>query len=223
MQNASNFFFQNRNCESKRILRDYSRPQFEIPKMHKFLSLFVLMSAMGSASAHAEILRHDFTGTGSSGETAVGWFTWRPAVIANGETLATCGFGPCDFDKTINFEIVISGGTVVGGTTTFRKSDCATAGLSDAPDFVEDINFFGCDNGTNTLAGNAPYQARLNTDGFVDGLFSATNGTSTITFQPGTTSFVPTVPVPVDQPWPLALLLLSITLIAGWRLGRLNN
>jgi hypothetical protein len=120
-----------------------------------------------SSIALATVQEHAFQITGNNGETGTGTFTWDDIVVPDGSQLNLSS-------NVLSIFIKISGGNVVGGTTTFTKTDCVGAELSLTPNFTEDINFW-CNNGSNDLRGVDFYSNELNF------------GASTLTFSPGTT------------------------------------
>lgn len=103
---------------------------------------------LAALTASATIQQHTFTIAGNNGETGIGTFTWDDAVVANGSDLSLWddGLSP----NVLSINITVSGGNVVGGSTTFTKANCTRAYLQKTPDFRQKIAF-GCDNGTNQL------------------------------------------------------------------------
>ncbi len=157
--------------------------------LRRHLSLASVSAALvlSSASALAAIQQHTFTITGDNGETGTGTFTWDDAVVADGNLL--------ELADLLSVTINLSGGNVVGGTTSFTLADCSWAFLLDTPDFTNDINW-ACDNGSNTLLGVLSYTNSLN------------SGQSTLTFTPGAMAEAPAAavePVPVAPVWLLGL------------------
>lgn len=125
-----------------------------------------------SSIALAAVQEHAFHITGNNGETGTGTFTWNDDVVPDGSDL---NYSASTISSNLlSISIEISGGNVVGGTTTFTKTDCVGAALTQTPDFIYDINFW-CDNGFNSLVGVDPYTNNFN------------SGASVLTFSPGTT------------------------------------
>lgn len=136
-------------------------------------SLLLAPALFDAPAAIAAIQQHTFTISGNNGETGTGTFTWDDSEVPNGQPISSAGnFVP---PELLSLSITISGGNVVGGTTTFTRADCTDAVAENTPDFTVDINFW-CDNGTNTLYGDAEYVNDLN------------EGVSDLTFVPGRTS-----------------------------------
>lgn len=162
------------------------------------LTAVILMLA--AAPSWSALQQHTFTLAGSNGETGSGSFTWDDTVVANGVEVSG---SPADFGNAISASFTISGGNVAGGSTTFSQANCNGAIFRVSPDFVVDINFFGCNDGTNSLDGSSPNFAFL-------------NGTSSITFTPGITSTLGTpspvasTPVPALPIGALVLLILGV-------------
>jgi hypothetical protein len=157
-------------------------------------------SLMSAATASAAIQQHTFSISGSNGETGSGTFTWNDSVVPNGSALANDSASlPAEL---LTISISISGGNVIGGSTTFTLADCYGAYLQNTPDFTTDINFW-CDNGPNRLVGFEPYLNEL------------TSGPTTLTFTPGTTAPVTVAPtsIPTLSEW--GMILLSSLLALG--------
>ncbi|MBE9538301.1 MAG: IPTL-CTERM sorting domain-containing protein [Proteobacteria bacterium] len=173
-------------------------------KLAKQCLFAVLLSA--SSMAMATIQEHTFSISGDNGETGTGSFTWDDAVVPDGSELA--GFDmPAEL---LSISITISGGNVVGGSTSFVRGDCTQAVLQLTPNFINDINFW-CDNGTNAIEGVETYSNILN---------SGSDGFSRLTFAPGTTAPAPppapATPVPTMSEWALitlAMLMAGIVFI----------
>ncbi len=156
----------------------------QIPHALRTLAAATLLVLFSSSSALAAIQQHTFTITGDNGETGSGTFSWDDTAVPDGTPLNTDTFTLSGNVLAVN--ITISGGNVVGGSTTFTRADCQGAFLQDTPDFVLDINWW-CDNGSNQLFGANFFTNELN------------GGTSELIFTPGATapatvSEVPTLP-----------------------------
>lgn len=156
-----------------------------------------------SPIAMAAIQQHTFSITGNNGETGTGSFTWDDAVVANGTQLAANAVAV--EPEILTISITISGGNIVGGSTTFNRPDCTGAVLQNTPDFLADINFW-CDNGTNDLVGVAPFANSLN------------GGASNLAFTPGATSLATAVAVPALTAYGLGLTALGLLLVASRRI-----
>lgn len=155
-----------------------------------------------SALASAAIQQHTFPITGSGGETGMGRFTWDDAVISSGALNENTSSLDAEL---LSINITISGGSVIGGTTSFTRADCSGAVLQYVPSFTTDINFW-CNNGTNSLEGVFFYTNALNGEG------------STLTFAPGTTAPVVAMaaqPVPTLSQWGM-LMLASLMAMGGF-------
>lgn len=174
--------------------------------LKSFFKIILSFSIFVSSLTMAAIQEHTFSISGNNGETGTGSFTWDDATVPNGSTLA-------DFDypsALLSVSITISGGNIVGGSTSFSRADCSEAVLQNTPNFAQDINFW-CDNGSNTLEGVEVYTNDLNTGG---------NGAvSTLTFSPGSTRAYATA-VPTMSAYGLALTVLALFISAIWRLRR---
>ena len=176
-------------------------------------------------AAHAVIQTHTFSISGDNGETGSGQFTWDDDVVADGSPVAN---SLADTGAVLTLNIQISGGNVIGGSTTFTLADCVGAFLENAPDFGADINFV-CNNAVNSLSGFSPYVNYMNdTDDQGVGVRPPALGpnSSTLTFTPGST--VPSLPsshggapysIPSTPLWALLVLGLILPLLAR---GRLN-
>jgi hypothetical protein len=154
--------------------------------------IFAACSLLSAATASAAVQQHSFTLSGSNGETGGGTFTWDDAVVPTGNYVA--------LSDVISLSLTISGGNVVGGTSSFTKANCTDAALGNTPNFALDINFW-CDNGSNSLFGVDPYTNDLN------------EGASTLTFTPGTTAPVAPTSIPTLSEW--AMVILSSLLALG--------
>ncbi|MFK7977796.1 MAG: hypothetical protein AB8C02_16820 [Halioglobus sp.] len=163
-------------------------------KIKIICALFFGTLLFNSSLALAVIQQHSFTLTGNNGETGNGQITWDDVVVPDGNVLNTV--------DVISVVISLTGGNVVGGSTSFTLADCTFASGTNTPDFAIDLNF-ECDDGTNDLFPNANYSTLLN------------GGPSTITFTPGAT--VPFVAdasrIPTASGYALALLIFGLMLI----------
>lgn len=131
------------------------------PAVRTILAACLLTPALliGSVPASAAIRSYTFSISGSGGEHGTGSFTWDDSIVPDGSELADDqGSLPAEL---LTVSITISGGNIVGGTTTFNRSDCTGAYLYDTPNFLRDINFW-CDNGTNQLYGVEVKENQLN-------------------------------------------------------------
>lgn len=135
----------------------------------------LLLSA--SSMAMATLQQHNFLLSGNNGERGMGHFTWDDAVMPDGGNLSGVPMPAA----LLTLSITISGGNVVGGTTTFERSDCTYSILDSTPDFSIDMGF-ECNNGVNEISLFFVNSASLN------------KGLSVIDFEPGTTSPVAITP-----------------------------
>ncbi len=157
------------------------------------LALISAALLLSSTSSLAAIQEHTFSITGDNGESGSGTFTWDDAVVSDGSALSSDPFTLSADVLSVN--ITITGGNVVGGSTTFTRADCEGAHLERTPDFIEDINWW-CDNGVNTIEGADRFESNLNF-----------NGTpSLLTFAPGTTAPVRVSEVPTLPLWLLGVM-----------------
>lgn len=168
--------------------------------IHTQKIIFALLLSVSSI-AMATVQQHTFGISGTNGETGSGTFTWDDAVVSDDSFLLPT--------EVLSASIAISGGTVIGGSTSFVLGDCSGLILALTPDFASAISFV-CDNGTNALT---PV-ASSNTS-------NLNGGTSVLTFTAGSTVPVTaaTASVPTLPTYGLVLTMLGLLLVAARRLS----
>lgn len=150
--------------------------------MKKMLKSAIVASVAAiSMPALAAIQTHSFTVTGTGGETGGGTLVWDDTVTASGS--------PLSLANATSISITITGG-VAGAGQSFTKAQCTFLAANSTPNFAADLNF-GCNNGTTSFSGFAPY--------------TASYGASTLTWAPGTTTAT-TTSVPTLNEWGMILL-----------------
>ena len=116
-------------------------------------ALFATFTA--STSALGATQRVDFTLVGPTSETATGFITYDDVVVAaDSNVVGNEGFCGGTADNSIDYQLNFSGGAADG--VTFNKADCTGVAFCDAPDFTNDVNFFGCSAGGFTANGVMP-------------------------------------------------------------------
>ncbi len=178
-----------------------------------------VLLASSAPIALAAIQQHTFSISGDNGETGTGMFTWDDQVVADGQPLSQDTQGTGDL---LSVSITISGGNVVGGSTTFSLADCGGAWLEFTPDFMSDINFW-CNNGTNSLSGIVSYTNILNDtvdQGAGDQEPQIGDNSSTLTFAPVSTSQLiqDARPIPIMGLYGLLGMSGLLGLLGAWRL-----
>ncbi len=166
--------------------------------------LFITLLLIATRNVLAVEMRHNFTLTGSGGETGTGYFIWDDAIVLDGNELIIANI--------IESTITINGGATPGGTQTFVVADWTASALQNTPNFLIDINMVA-DNGAETLGAAFNYNA------------NASWG-SVITFAPGAT--VPAAaPVAAARAIPslnvpgLILISLLMALTGLWQIRRI--
>lgn len=188
------------------------------PRLWAAVLCLAAFTGLAGPLAHAELVAHVFSITGSNGETGSGRFVYDSSAVADGDPVAS---SLVDTGDIISLSIQLSGGNVVGGTTTFELSDCVGAFLEDSPDFGIDINFW-CNNGVNSLSGFEENVNYLNDSAdFGAGLVEPVLGpsSSALTVSAGATRPVRTNAIPASPYWSLLLLIAGLALVAGRQLA----
>jgi hypothetical protein len=172
----------------------YSRLLVKKP-FKQFIYWLLLGNLLLSSSAFATVQSHAFSLIGDGGETGSGTFTWEDTTVADGN--------PLGFVNVLSLSFTVTGGNVVGGSTTFTLTQCSDANLFNTPDFAADMGFNCNDGAGNTLSPADPFNGNLN------------GGASTLIFTPGATTPVPALPalpVPALSQWGMLLLIILMYL-----------
>jgi hypothetical protein len=185
--------------------------------------MWVFMLVLGACAgltaplARAALVAHVFSITGSNGETGAGRFVYDDDLVSDGNPVAN---SLVDTGDIVSLSIQISGGNVVGGSTSFELSDCVGAFLENSPDFGIDINFW-CNNGVNSLSGRSENLNFLNDAAdFGAGLVEPVLGplSSELAISAGSTRPVRTNAIPASPLWSLLLLIAALAVVAKRRL-----
>jgi hypothetical protein len=164
--------------------------------------LLITLIVLATRNVLAVEMRHNFTLTGTGGETGSGYIIWDNAVVLDGNELT--------IPDIIETTITINGGATPGGTQVFVWADWGNSILQNTPNFAIDLNMVA-NNGAQTLTAAFAYHA------------DASWG-SVITFIPGATVLASapavTQPIPSLDITGLILATLLLALTGVWQLRR---
>ncbi|MET0066338.1 MAG: hypothetical protein ABW076_08345 [Candidatus Thiodiazotropha sp.] len=172
----------------------------------QFRLLLITLLLLVTSNAFAVEMRHNFTLTGSGGETGTGYFIWDDVVVLDGNELT--------IPDIIESTITITGGATPGGTQTFVLADWTNSSLQVTPNFAADINMVA-NNGAQTLTAIVAFTANASWGSVIT---FVTGATVPAAGPPAAPQPIPTIGLPG-----LALIALLMALAGAWHLRRLRN